>query len=258
VRWNDLVDTKTTTELERLNVLEEIFDPFSLRNLERLGIQPGWRCLEVGAGAGSIARRMGELAGPGNVVATDVSIDYLAPLEELGITVLRHDVTVDENPAAPDEFDLIHCRFVLDHLPERDDTLKRMASWLRPGGRLLIEAGTTAPELSSRPAVRRAMEALNRVLSESIGTGTTWGRTLPFPLISAGLVDVAAEGQTLPATGGSALARWLVATHRTIVEPAVATGVITREELDEAYAAYHSPDFVDYTWITVAAWGRRA
>ncbi len=255
MRWNDLVDTKTTAELDRLNVLEGIFDPFSLRNLDRLGIQPGWRCLEVGAGAGSIARRMGELAGPGNVIATDVSTDYLAPLAEAGIAVLRHDVTVDD---APGEFDLIHCRFVLDHLPERDEAIKRMASWLRPDGWLLIEAGTTAPELSSHPAVRRAMEALNRVLSESIGTGTTWARTLPFPLVAAGLADVAAEGQTLPATGGSALARWLVATHKTIVKPAVASGVITQEELDEAFAAYESPDFVDYTWITVAAWGRRA
>jgi SAM-dependent methyltransferase len=254
VRWNDLVDTRTTTELERLKVLEEIFDPFSLRNLERLGIRPGWRCLEVGAGAGSIARRMGELAGPGNVVATDVSTHYLAPLAETGIMVLRHDVTADQ---APGEFDVIHCRFVLDHLPERDEAIKRMASWLKPDGWLLIEAGTTAPELSSHPAVRRAMEALNRVLSESIGTGTTWGRTLPLPLVAAGLVDVAAEGQTLPATGGSALARWLVATHKTIVQPAVASGVITQEELDEAFAVYESPSFVDYTWITVAAWGRR-
>ncbi len=235
-------------------MLEEIFDPFSLRNLERLGIRPGWRCLEVGAGAGSIARRMGELAGPGNVVATDVSTHYLAPLAETGIMVLRHDVTADQ---APGEFDVIHCRFVLDHLPERDEAIKRMASWLKPDGWLLIEAGTTAPELSSHPAVRRAMEALNRVLSESIGTGTTWGRTLPLPLVAAGLVDVAAEGQTLPATGGSALARWLVATHKTIVQPAVASGVITQEELDEAFAVYESPSFVDYTWITVAAWGRR-
>lgn len=254
MRWNDLVDTKTTAELERLTALEDIFDPFSLRNLERLGIQSGWRCLEVGAGAGSIARRMGELAGPGNVVATDVSTAYLTPLTELGIEVLRHDVTVDD---APGEFDLIHCRFVLDHLPERDDAIKRMASWLRPGGWLLVEAGTTAPELSSNPAVRRAMEALNRVLSETIGTGTTWGRTLPFPLVAAGLVDCAAEGQVLPAVGGSALARWLVATHKTIVQPALSSGVITVAELDEAYAAYASPSFVDYTWITVAAWGRR-
>jgi 2-polyprenyl-3-methyl-5-hydroxy-6-metoxy-1,4-benzoquinol methylase len=254
MRWNDFVDTKATAELERLTVLEEIFDPFSVRNLDRLGIAPGWQCLEVGAGAGSIARRMGELAGPGNVVATDLSTDYLAPLAESGITVLRHDVTVDDQPG---EFDLIHCRFVLDHLPERDDTVKRMASWLKPGGALLVESGTTAPELSSHPAVRRAMEALNLVLSQSIGTHTTWARTLPIPLEAAGLIDCRAEGQILPATGGSALARWLISTHKMIERPAIDSGVITQEQLDEAFASYLSPSFVDYTWITVGAWGRR-
>jgi hypothetical protein len=50
VRWNDLVDTKATAELERLAMLEKIFDPFSIRNLDRLGAGSGWRCLEVGAG----------------------------------------------------------------------------------------------------------------------------------------------------------------------------------------------------------------
>src|SRR6266498_3847074 len=101
-------------------MLEEIFDPFSIRNLDRLGVREGWRCLEVGAGAGSIARWLGEIAGPGNVVATDLSTTYLEPLAERGIEVLRHDVTADDNPGAPGEFDLIHCRFVLDHLPLRD------------------------------------------------------------------------------------------------------------------------------------------
>jgi SAM-dependent methyltransferase len=254
VRWNDLVDTKTTPELERLAMLEEIFDPFSIRNLTRLGVGPGWRCLEVGAGAGSIAYWLGDVAGPGNVVATDLSIDYLRPLTERGTKVLRHDVTVDD---APGEFDLIHCRLVLDHLPERDEAIKRMASWLAPNGWLLVEAASTAPELSSHPAVRQALEALALVLSRTIGTNSTWARSLPIPLREAGLADCAAEGLMVPATGGSAVARWLTATHKLIETPALETGVITREQLDEAYAMYASPSFVDYTWITIAAWGRR-
>lgn len=255
MRWNDLVDTKATAELERLTMLEEIFDPFSIRNLDRLGVRSGWRCLEVGAGAGSIARWLGDVAGPGNVVATDLSTDYLASTAERGITVLRHDVLADDAPGA---FDLIHNRFVLDHLPQREAAIKRMASWLKPDGWLLVECGSTAPELSSHPSVRHALEALGLVLSKTIGTHPTWARTLPLPLREAGLEDCAAEGLVLPIAGGSAMARWLVATHKLIEAPALDTGVITRQELDEAYARYESPSFVDYTWVTIAAWGRRA
>jgi SAM-dependent methyltransferase len=252
--WSDLVDTKSLTELERLTLLEEISDPFSIRNLDRLGVRPGWRCLEVGAGAGSIARRLAELAGPGNVVATDLSTAYLDPLAELGIEVLRHDVTVDE---APGEFDLIHTRYVLDHLPERDETIKRMVSWLRPGGWLLVEAGTVAPELSSDPTVRRVMDGLAVIMSASVGTHVTWGRVLPLPLEAAGLSGCRSEGYISPAQGGSPMARWLKATMKLAEERAVDAGLLTRAEFEAAYATLDEPSFVDYTWLVVAAWGRR-
>jgi SAM-dependent methyltransferase len=254
VRWNEFVDTGARVELERLTLLEEIFDPFSVRNLDRFGVGPGWRCLEVGAGAGSVARHLAQRAGHGNVVATDVSTEFLAPLAEIGVRVVRHDVTADD---APGEFDLIHTRFVLEHLATRDAVLRRMVSWLRPGGVLLVEAATNLPELSSHPAVRRALDALGIVLSQTIGTNPTWARTLPLPLEKAGLTGCEAEGLVLPARGGSPLAGWLKATHKLIEAPAVATGVITQEELDEAYATYDSPSFVDYSWLAIGAWGRR-
>ncbi len=40
-------------EDDRLGLLEEIFDPLSRRR--RQLVQPGWRCLEIGAGRGSMA-----------------------------------------------------------------------------------------------------------------------------------------------------------------------------------------------------------
>ena len=51
-------------ENDRLDLLERIFDPVSRRRREL--VQPGWRCLEVGAGRGSmavwLAERVGESA----------------------------------------------------------------------------------------------------------------------------------------------------------------------------------------------------
>jgi SAM-dependent methyltransferase len=254
IGWNNFVDTEAQAEHRRLLLLEQIFDPFSLRQLDDLGVRPGWKCLEVGAGAGSVARRMAELAGPANVVATDLSLKFLGPLTELGVTVLHHDVTTDD---APGEFDLIHTRFVLDHLPSREAVIKRMASWLKPGGWLLIEIGTTMPELASHPATRRSMAVLTQVMTERVGTAADWARTLPVPLEAAGLADCVAEGSILPARGGEPLAHWLKNTTKLVEDHALTTGLITREELDEAFAMYETPSFVDYTWMTVAARGRR-
>jgi hypothetical protein len=41
-------------ELERLRVIEVVFDPASRRRLLGTGLQAGWSYLEVGPGAGSI------------------------------------------------------------------------------------------------------------------------------------------------------------------------------------------------------------
>jgi ubiquinone/menaquinone biosynthesis C-methylase UbiE len=57
-------------ELDRLRMIEQVFDPASRRRLLGTVLQPGWRCLEVGLGAGSIMTWMSEVVGPtGQVVA---------------------------------------------------------------------------------------------------------------------------------------------------------------------------------------------
>lgn len=88
-QWTDFVDTTASVEHERLALMEQIFDPYSVRNLDRIGVAEGWQCLEVGAGAGSVARAMADRAGAGNVVATDLAVELLAPLAELGVTGTR-------------------------------------------------------------------------------------------------------------------------------------------------------------------------
>jgi ubiquinone/menaquinone biosynthesis C-methylase UbiE len=63
---------------DRLGLLERIFDPLSRRR--RQLVQPGWRCLEVGAGRSMavwLAERVGE---SGQVVATDIDVTFLKRL----------------------------------------------------------------------------------------------------------------------------------------------------------------------------------
>lgn len=124
---------------ERLTTIETLLDPGTIRHLEALGIAPGWQCLEVGAGGGSIARwlchRVGER---GQVVATDLDTRFLAELNEPNLVVQQHDLVRD--PLSAHHFDLIHARLVLEHLPSRDHVLERLGAALKPGGWLLMEA----------------------------------------------------------------------------------------------------------------------
>src|SRR4051812_42058494 len=66
----------------RFAALSAIFDPPTLRRLDDLGIAPGWRCWEVGAGGPSVPRRLaGRVGGTGRVLATDIDVTWLAAAE---------------------------------------------------------------------------------------------------------------------------------------------------------------------------------
>jgi ubiquinone/menaquinone biosynthesis C-methylase UbiE len=70
--------------------LARVLDPFTIQRLEALGVGEGWRCLEVGAGGGSIAKRLCGKVGPrGRVVATDLQTKFLEALPKPNLEVRR-------------------------------------------------------------------------------------------------------------------------------------------------------------------------
>ena len=54
---------KYNVELDRLNLQASIFDPVTIRHMETIRVTEGWKCLEVGAGAGSIAEWLSRRVG---------------------------------------------------------------------------------------------------------------------------------------------------------------------------------------------------
>src|SRR5258708_40182696 len=65
-------------ERVRLRGLEIALDAGTREHLLRLGVRPGIRCLEIGAGRGAIACWLAEQVAPdGIVVATDLETDFL-------------------------------------------------------------------------------------------------------------------------------------------------------------------------------------
>ena len=59
-------------ERARLALLEDFCDPHTARQLDATGVAEGWRCLDVGAGAGSATRLLAERVGhAGSVLAVE-------------------------------------------------------------------------------------------------------------------------------------------------------------------------------------------
>ena len=127
-------------EDERLSLLELLYDPTTRRR--RAVVQPGWRCLEVGAGRGSMAVWLAEQVGPtGHVVATDVDTGYLRRIDPPNLEVLEHNILEDSLEALdPGSFDLVSSRLMLFHLVDRQEhVIRRMTECLRPDGWLIDE-----------------------------------------------------------------------------------------------------------------------
>jgi SAM-dependent methyltransferase len=130
-------DQSWARERDRLDSMEELFDRGTTALIEELGIAPGWRCLEVGAGSGSVAIWMADrVGGAGQVLATDVETIHLDGRRRPGLEIRRHDILTDPLPS--EHFDLVHARLLVEHVGGA--ALDRMVSSLRPGGWLVIES----------------------------------------------------------------------------------------------------------------------
>src|SRR5271156_6107183 len=118
-------------ERQRLALMSALLDPLELNHLARLGVGPGWRCLELGSGNGSISRALAERVAPGgHVVASDIDIAYIAELRTPGLEVRRIDILQDA--IEPESYDLVVARALLHHLTPAQKALERMVAALKP------------------------------------------------------------------------------------------------------------------------------
>lgn len=239
------------TERHRLQLVEAVFDPITLPVLRARGLAANWRCLELGAGAGSVAHWMARQGA--RVTATDTDTTFLGDAENLH--VVAHNLVTDDFP--PATFDLIHARFVLEHLPTRDAILPRVASWLAPGGWLVIEdAAAFAMEASPYLQMRHMREAMRRYMATSIGTDAHWAPRLPVLLKAAGLADVGMATNVIINDNGPATA-FMRATAAQLGEGMIAANLVTEAEFDTAMRLFDDPTYVDMLAAMVSAWGRR-
>jgi SAM-dependent methyltransferase len=250
-----LFDQAWESERRRLDTLAAAYDDGTFERLRRLGIGPGARCLEVGAGSGTVARWMHAQAGAtGHVVATDIDARFLEPLRADGLEVRAHDVAAD--PLEEGAFDLIHTRAVLQHVLGRDAALARLVRALAPGGRLLVEDiimphPATYPPLPAWEHALRAMEAGLR----HAGADPYVGLQFPAAFVAAGLTDVACDARVPVMRSGTPSIEFVLLSIEQVGPRLVDAGVLPAAELDEVLVALRSPGYTMTAAIMIATWG---
>lgn len=95
-----LLDNDRLPAGDRFVAMASLFDPVTTGHLDGLGIGPGWRCWEVGAGGTSMVHWLaGRTGRAGYVLATDIDTTVVAAATGPTVIVLRHDLGVDPCPA---------------------------------------------------------------------------------------------------------------------------------------------------------------
>ena len=258
-----LFDNRAEQARDRFDSLAAMFDPISTARLARVGVAAGWRCLDIGAGGGSVARWLADRVGPtGTVVATDLDVRWIEDhLQAPNIEVRRHDVLVD--PLEQDAFDLIHERLVLVHLAAREAVLDKLIGALKPGGWLVVEDFDTAhairtldPETDDEALGTRLMDGIRTLLGRR-GADPDLGHKLHRMLRSHGLVELGGDAyQALDL--GRTTRRLRRANLVQVADDLQSTELATRAEIDEYLGLLLERDDLPAPSPTlVGAWGRR-
>ena len=239
--------------LERFAALAELYDGATKRHIAALGIDRGAACLEIGAGAGSLAQWLAERAAPGRVVATDRDTSFLTAVPSHGAELLRHDIAVD--PLPEKTFDLVHARLVVMHLADASAAILRMTRSLKPCGWLIIEEFDAASAVEAE-AVPKASLAFRAALEHS-GVDLACGRRLPLLFRDAGLREIGGEGRTVLWRGRSAGARLMRANYTGLRNAMLATGIVDEREVENDIERLDDPEFSSTSPTMWTVWGRR-
>ncbi len=249
-------DEEVEIERTRLEMLAEARDPRTRRVLDRIGLSYGWRCWEVGAGAGSVSAWLGRKVGPeGAVWSTDLDLQFHRPVLP-NVVVEQHDVAKDPAPRAA--FDLVHTRAVLQHVPERDQVIETLWAAVAPGGWLVVEDG--AFQAFSEQPLPEPYATVHRAMAT--GATAKWrdpnfGVRLPERFRDLGAEDIDITGEVWAMRSGDPGGEWWFLAMERAIPRIVQAGLVTAEEGQTALAQVRAPGFVMMSSLSIAVWGRK-
>lgn len=208
----------------RLELLEEILDAGTVRRFDSIGVREGWNCLEIGAGGGSVCDMLCRRVGAsGHVTAIDIDTRFVRSLQRSNLEIREENVLDVDLPVAA--FDLVHTRYTLCHISDREALLEKLIPALKPGGTLFLEEpdGHSIDTLDKTPWHDLTMRVFDII--DRRGSDILWARRLPERVLSLGMRNVRADVDLPYFQGGSNHAEFWKMTWGKVRDTAADTGI---------------------------------
>jgi ubiquinone/menaquinone biosynthesis C-methylase UbiE len=128
----------------RLKILSEALRPYSESLFRKAGLEKGSSFLDVGCGGGDVAVLASALVGnEGSVTAIDFDEAIIDLNRQEALASGAENISFEVMSACEmdydNEFDIAYSRFLLSHLKDPLDVVKRMLKSVKPGGKIIVE-----------------------------------------------------------------------------------------------------------------------
>jgi len=251
-------------EIERLRVQGDGMAPDMLTMLDRIGVGPGWRCLDIGCGPRGITDLLSERVGPGgHVVGLDMDEQHLAHARAhapANVEFVRGDAFGSDLPAR--SFDLVHMRFVASTAGDPERLIREAMRLTRSGGVVALQEpdGSTLNCDPPHPAWDSLKAAVLGAFA-GVGADLTLARRLFRLVRQAGLEDVQYRPFLIGVRSIDPMVDYLPSTVESLRGTIIRLGLMREAELSAALAgcrAHLSDPGTTFTMYTVAqVWGRK-
>ena len=228
-------------ETERLIKQSQLYEDVTRRFFLRSGIAKGMKVLDVGSGAGDVALTLAEFVGPdGTVIGVDVNPDILktaqARADAAGFSNIEFIAGDTRTLGLPDDFDAVVGRLVLMYMADPAETLRHLATHLRPGGIVAFQEVDFTPYTAAvhpdTPLANKLIE-WGRTVFERSGAHLEMGMDLYKAFVEAGLPEPTLHFEA-PMGGPEDWPgyEYLENSFRSLVPLMEAYGITTAEALD--------------------------
>jgi SAM-dependent methyltransferase len=173
------------------------------------------------------------------------------------VELIVHDIVHDPLPRG--DFDLVHARAVLQHVPERDDVVATLLGAARPGGALLLEEGDFRGFVEQ--PLPEPYGTVHRLMNDPAFTPwrePSFGTRLPALLRDLGAVDIDVHGDAWAMRPGTAAGDWWFLAVAETLPKLVDAGVLDAAGADAVQATITDPDLVIVSPVSLAISARRA
>ena len=242
IPFEEYIMGRTSEEYQRLRRQALLWEPYTHRILEEIGLTRGFNCLDVGCGPGEVSRLMGEMVGSEGTV-TGIDIDGKLGHEAFGILKETTDSRfnfVEANVEETDDiqgapFDVTFARIVRIHLADPQAALKKIYGWTKPGGYIVVQeydfhCWEVYPELDAWKEFKIVWNGV----CEKAGRDIRIGLKLPSFFVDAG-IGFPGGRDVVGRSGSLELALPLILAGYTSVLPIALKFGITTEARSQAF-----------------------